>query len=57
MIKLPTRGRVYSQFFGGWITIDRVVNDYRWYFRFNGKVMRAQTPLSWFIKQHLYQEE
>lgn len=57
MNKLPRKGRVFSQFFGGWVKIDRVINDQRWYFIFNGKVTRAQTPLSWFIDRGYYQED
>ena len=51
IIKNPKVGdQVYSEYFNSWLTITEIKDDTNWWFSLNGEVNKAQTSLSWFVK-------
>ena len=53
-VTLKSGDLVYSKYFGGWVEITKVDSDTDWYFEHQSQILKAQTPLSYFIKNKTY---
>ena len=47
---------IYSDFFDSWLLIHKIIDDKNWYFTHEGKVMKAQTRLTYYMEKDLFRK-
>ena len=46
--KIKVGDMVWSGYFNDWIKVEKIISDTDWYFNFKGRIIKAQTALSFF---------
>lgn len=45
--------KIFSSYFREWLVVTKYVSDEEFYFNYNGRTLRNQTPMSYFIEKNL----